>query len=314
MPRKNQKTGKYIECEWCGKLVYKTQTELKKGKHHYCSNECHAKARHVAAYENRPCELCGKLMYVAKKSKQRFCSPECQKIWQTQQVGELNIRFTQEKIRCEYCGEEFYIKQYKINNGQHHFCSKKCRQHWYADVWSQSEKWKEESKRRAVEVLKNNQTTTLTKPQIIINNLLKDMKIKFRNEEPFVYYSADNYLIDYDLIIEVMGDYWHSNPLKHDVLNDMQKKNIRRDKAKHTFLLEHYGINVLYLWEKDILENPELCKELIKLYIKEDGVLQNYHSFNYFIENDRLTLQKEPTKPYQDMKAEEIKKYIKIAI
>lgn len=47
MPKKNQKTGMYVECEWCGELIYKVQSKLIKNKHHYCSNECHAKARHA---------------------------------------------------------------------------------------------------------------------------------------------------------------------------------------------------------------------------------------------------------------------------
>lgn len=314
MPRKNQKNGEYVKCESCGKLIYKTQYQLNKNKHHYCSNKCHANARHEKAYEDRKCEICGAFMHVSKKSEQRFCSIECQKIWQTQQVGEINPNFTQEKIQCEYCGDYFYIKQYKINNGQHHFCSNECRRAWYANVWSQSEEWKEESKKRAAEILKNNQSITLTKPQIIINNILDKENIIYNNEESFIYYSADNYLIEYDLVIEVMGDYWHSNPLKYKKLNDLQKKNIRRDKAKHTFLLDYYGINILYLWEKDILENPELCALLIKLYIINNGILKDYHSFNYCVENGKLILQNKLVKPYQSMDIEEVKEYMKIAI
>ena len=42
-------------------------------------------------------------------------------------------------------------------------------------------------------ILKNNTTTTLTKPQIIVNNFLDSCNIKYNNEEPFVYYSVDNY-------------------------------------------------------------------------------------------------------------------------
>lgn len=311
---KNKKNGEYVKCESCGKIIYKTQYQLKKNKRHYCSNECHAHARHEKAYENRKCEICDTIMYVNKKSEQRFCSIECQKKWQTQQVGELNPNFTQKKIKCEYCGDFFYIKQHKINNGQHHFCSKECRQSWYANVWSQSEEWKEESRKRAVDILQDNQSITLTKPQIIINNILDKEEIKYNNEESFIYYSADNYLIEHNLIIEVMGDYWHANPFKYKQLNNLQKKNIRRDKAKHTFLLDYYDINVLYLWENDILKNPELCALLIKSYITNNGILNNYHSFNYYIENDKLILRNELTQPYQDMNIEEIKKYIKIAI
>lgn len=39
------------------------------------------------------------------------------------------------------------------------------------------------------------------------------MNIKYINEKTFKYYSVDNYLVDYNLIIEIMGDYFHANPI-----------------------------------------------------------------------------------------------------
>lgn len=314
MPPKGKLTGEYVACEWCGKLVYKTQSQLNKHEHHYCSNKCQSEKKHTETYEDRPCETCGELMHVSKKSTQRFCSTECQKIWQTQQVGELNKRFNREKISCAYCGNEFFIKKYKTNLDQNHFCSKECRQAWYATVWSQSDEWKEESRKRAVDVLKNNTKTTLTKPQIIINNLLDSCNIKYNNEEPFVYYSVDNYLIDYNLVIEVMGDYWHANPMKFNKLNDLQRKNIGRDKAKRTFIDKYYGIKILYLWEKDILERPDLCTLLIKLYMDNKGVIDNYHSFNYILHDGALVLSNKFIQPYQDMNNDKINEYKKVAV
>lgn len=314
MPPKGKLTGEYVACEWCGKLVYKTLSQLNKYEHHYCSNKCQSEKKHVETYEDRPCETCGKLIHVSKKSTQRFCSTECQKIWQTQQVGELNKRFNREKISCAYCGNEFFIKKYKINLDQNHFCSKECRQEWYANVWSQSDDWKEESRKRAVDILKNNAKTTLTKPQIIINDLLDSCNIKYNNEEPFVYYSVDNYLIDYNLVIEVMGDYWHANPMKFNKLNDLQRKNIGRDKAKRTFIDKYYGIKILYLWEKDILERPDLCMLLIKLYIDSNGAIDNYHSFNYVLHDGSLALGSKFVQPYQDMNNDKINEYKKVAV
>ena len=314
MPNKGQLKGEYVKCEWCGKLVYKTPSQLKKHKHHYCSNKCQSEKKHSETYEDRACEICGNLMHVSKKSTQRFCSVECQKIWQTRQTGELNTRFTQEKIKCDYCNKEYFVKKYKVDNDQNHFCSKECRQAWYSTVWSQSDEWREKSRIRALEMLQNNKIDTLTKPQLIVNELLNLYNIKYTNEEPFVYYSIDNYLVDYNLAIEVMGNYWHGNPLKFDKLNDLQRKNIRRDKSKHTFVNEYYGINILYLWEKDILENSELCGLLIKSYIANNGVLENYHSFNYIAKKDKLMLSDKLIQPYQDMDNGEIKDYIKTAV
>ena len=159
--------------------------------------------------------------------------------------------------------------------------------------------------------MKDNITITQTKPQLIINELLNNDNIKFTNEESFIYYSVDNYLSDYNLIIEVMGDYWHSNPIKFNLLNEMQKKNIIRDKSKHSFLYSKYNIEILYLWEEDILNNPLLCKNLINLYINRKGLLENYHSFNYELIDEQLVLKTDLIIPYQDMDIEIINRHIK---
>ena len=311
MPSRGDKTGIWVKCENCGKLIYKTLYQFNKHKHHYCSNKCQSELKHRDTYEDRACEICGKILHIRKKSKQRFCSDECQNIWQTKQVGLLNKRCKSQYISCDYCGKEFLAKQYKINDGRSHFCSKECRKKWYTEVWSQSDEWKEESRIRAANILKDNTTITQTKPQLIINELLNNDNIKFTNEESFIYYSVDNYLSDYNLIIEVMGDYWHSNPVKFNLLNEMQKKNIIRDKSKHSFLYSKYNIEILYLWEEDILNNPLLCKNLINLYINKKGLLENYHSFNYELIDEQLVLKTDLIIPYQDMDIEIINRHIK---
>lgn len=105
-----------------------------------------------------------------------------------------------------------------------------------------------------------------------------------------------------NLMIEVMGDFWHTNPLKYNKenLRDIQKKRIPRDKAKHTYIRNKYNIEILYLWENDIYNNIELCELLIKEYIKSNGNLKNYHSFNYIINDGEIVLNDEIIIPFQD--------------
>ena len=96
-------------------------------------------------------------------------------------------------------------------------------------------------------------------------------------------------------MIEVQGDFWHCSPLLSGKSNTSGiKRNLIKDKRKHTYIKNKYGIEVLYLWEKDINENFKLCKKLIELYIKNNGKLGNYHSFNYELnDNNELELIKE---------------------
>ena len=93
-------------------------------------------------------------------------------------------------------------------------------------------------------------------------------------------------------MIEVQGDFWHCSPLifeKRTNTNGISNNKLK-DKRKHTYIKNKYGIEVLYLWETDINENIDKCKELIRLYIKNNGVLDDYHSFNYTFNDGNLEL------------------------
>lgn len=306
-----KKTGYNVECEVCGKIVYQTQTQYNRAIHHFCSNTCQMAFQRAATYEFRNCEVCGKEMYVRKKLPLRFCGDKCQCEWQKTQVGELNSRFTRQKINCEWCNKEVYKKKYQIEGDQRHFCSDKCRQEWYAKVYSQTEEWKDKSRIRAVNILENNLISHVnSNPQLIINKLLDSKNIKYENEKNYTYYAIDNYLSEYNLIIEIMGDFWHSNPIKYQTIKyDIQKKRIGKDKAKHSYIKNNYNIEILYLWEYDIVNNIDLCYLLIKSYIESKGVLSNYHSFNYDITDNKLNLIGNLI-PYFSMKPDELSGFL----
>lgn len=285
------KTGKYINCEYCGAEVYKTLSQYNKRTHHYCSNKCQAMHKQTFTHEHRRCEVCGSDMYLSKKSTQRFCSYACQNEWQKSNTGFKNKKFQGKLVTCESCGAEFLVGKTIADSSRHHFCSVDCRQSWYSTVWSQTNEWKQESRERAAKLLSDNKVITMTKPQVIVNQLLDVLEIKYENEKSFKFYSADNYLCDYGLIIEVMGDYWHTSPLRYPIIkNDKQSFIISRDKAKRTYIYNNYGISILYLWEGDIMTRPDLCKELIRCYVSCGGVLNNYNSFNYSLVEGRLKI------------------------
>lgn len=293
--------GFLIPCDYCKKIIFYEQSRFKKNITHCCSRQCSFNLKSFNAHEYRVCEICQKDYYVKKISKQRFCSVDCQNEWQKTKIGMDNPRCTSQYIKCDYCGTEYLEKQYKIRNKQKHFCSKECRVFWYSEVFSQNKKWKEESRIRAVKILESGKVNTMTKPQIIVNNLLKNLNVSFINEKGFKYYSVDNYLNEYNLIIEVMGDYWHCSPLKFKLnSNSFHFKNVRKDKAKHTYIKKYYDIEILYLWEKDIYENDQLCKKIIEEYIRNNGVLKNYHSFNYYLKDGDLCLRENIIKSYAE--------------
>ena len=303
MPSKGELTGKYVPCDNCGKLIYRTPYRLQKNVHQFCCTACQKEYEHKEKYEDRPCEICGKLMHVSKMSTQRFCSDACQNEWQKTRVGDLNPKTNRLDVSCDWCGKIFQKTPSMIKRTNHNFCSNACRREWYAKVFSQQNEWKEASRERAIKMLSNGMMNTVnTKPQLIINDLLDGLNIIYNNEEPCEYYSIDNYIPAANLAIEVMGDFWHASPLKYhyDNLYPNQLKAIDRDKAKRIYLKNCHNMETLYLWEDDIYKRIDVCEKLIVEFINHKGELSNYNSFNYSIVNDELILNKEIIIPYQE--------------
>jgi len=290
-------------------------SEYNRNNHHYCSNNCQIEYRHKAAYEDRSCEICGKIMNVSKISKQRFCSDECQNKWQESCVGHNNPRYNRLEVKCSYCGNVIEVHPCDIKNKKHQFCNTKCRRNWYSEVFSQSEEWKEKSRIRGTSILSSGAIpSSLTSIQLKINSILNDNKISFTNEYNCKYFAIDNFLNESNLMIEVMGDYWHTNPNQYKIIKyKHQAKTISRDKAKRTYINNNYGINILSLWECDINNDVELCTKIIQEYIGSGGLLQNYNSFNYSLKDNRIVLNTDIIYPYFEVDIDEYRNKIEIA-
>lgn len=148
-----------------------------------------------------------------------------------------------------------------------------------------------------------------TTPQIIVNGILDALGIKYENEYRIGNYLIDNFLVEYHLSIEVMGDYWHCSPVKYTKpINNVQFHSVERDRKKANIIFRETGFRVLYLWEKDIIGRRGLCAKLIRKYVESNGVLDDYNSFNYaeYAGGD-IVAQKLYT-PFQSLSDEEFSK------
>ena len=145
--------------------------------------------------------------------------------------------------------------------------------------------------------------------------MLDDLRIGYKREYPLDYYSCDNFLSNYNLIIEVMGDYWHGNPIRYNeegfLMNQIQTKTILKDKQKRGYIKNNYGYPILNVWETDIKKNPDKCIALISAFVSNQGKLENLHSFNYSYENNVLKLNEDLIVPYQEMHSRDYAHLIK---
>lgn len=308
-------TGHDITCDNCGKIFYRRQYHIDRQEHQFCSSECQFNYQHKEKFEIRKCEICGTEFECSKLSTQRFCSNKCNSEWQKTITGELNPQFTSIKIPCNYCGKDHYVKQNKLEKQEHFFCNEKCRQDWYANIFSQTDEWREKKRIEAIKILGSGVISqTNSKPQQLVDSILTKNKISYEREKSITYYCIDNYLSE-NLMVEVMGDYWHCNPLKFtEKINKIQYDRIPKDKRKHTYVKNHFGVEILYIWEHDTYNDLDKCEKLILEYIKKNGELENYHSFNYYLDkNGELKLRDKLITPYQDMECDKYKHLLQVS-
>jgi G:T-mismatch repair DNA endonuclease (very short patch repair protein) len=90
-----------------------------------------------------------------------------------------------------------------------------------------------------------------TKIEIIVKDTLDGLDIKYVKNFRCDRYIFDFYLTDFNFVIECQGDYWHGNPEYFNEINEIQLKNLERDKRKINYLQEN-NIKSLYLWENEI--------------------------------------------------------------
>ena len=281
------------------------------------------------------CEYCGKEKTeppnVYKLNKNSYCSKECYWKDKTNKIehGENSKFYNRITTNCTNCGKEIKIIPYNYNKvnlfgDNHNFCSQECyweyRRKYYtgekASMFNHqyTEEQLQEMKKIIIKNSRNSKRFD-SNIQLIVNNILNKNNINYKREFIVKYYAIDNYLIDYNLMIEVMGDYWHTSPLKYNdnkyKINKIQQKGLLHDKQKHTYIKTHNNIEILYLWEGDINNNIKLCEKLILKYIECNGILGNYHSFNWMLENDNIILSDKIIIPYQDMKTDEYKNLLK---
>lgn len=104
-----------------------------------------------------------------------------------------------------------------------------------------------------------------TAPEVAFEKILKEIGIDYTTQKIVGFYIYDFYIPSLNLLCEVDGDYFHSNPIKYEVvkLNEMQKRNKIRDQKK-TRYAKGCGYVLERFWETDILNNPSSIKEKIE--------------------------------------------------
>jgi very-short-patch-repair endonuclease len=105
--------------------------------------------------------------------------------------------------------------------------------------------------------------------EYIFEGILASLEIKYQHS----YYIKsinkiyDFYLPDYNIIIEVDGDFWHCNPDKYPIPEcKTQIINLANDKIKTQWAIDN-GYTLLRFWENDINNNIKQIKQTLLEYL-----------------------------------------------
>ena len=107
-----------------------------------------------------------------------------------------------------------------------------------------------------------------------IQDMLDEMNIAYDIEKSLKFKNTwkhfDINLIDYPVLIEVDGNYWHGNKetMREGKPNFMQLKNKQNDMIKN-WVAKNAGYKLIRVWELDIKENYDEVKGTITKLLKE---------------------------------------------
>lgn len=141
--------------------------------------------------------------------------------------------------------------------------------------YQHSEDNKNKFRQNTLQMIKDGKFShTKTKPSIEFGNILLELDITYITEKIVGYWSFDYYLPEYDVYIEVDGDYFHSNPKIYPKgpKTKTQKINNARDISKNNYC-KKYGLLLGRFWESDILNNRKgiICRLNELLLSKKSG-------------------------------------------
>lgn len=334
-------------CNNCESIVEKQAYLAFKTERHFCNSECkYAYQRKYGSFNNTQefynCDCCNKEIKVKQyvlrektegKRKNIFCSQDCKRKWESENKrGANNHNYNRIRKTCEYCSKEYEVPQSQKDRNK--YCSVECRQ---LNSRNKIEceclickmpllKTKSQlEKSKSGHVFCSNECVgkynTMTRKKELIDKVCEICDKPYSVKQSYASKSVT-------CSVECQHEWQRRNLCGENANNynhDFKDRRYNCDwcgiettikspyKIKHTYILNNYNAEILYLWEEDISNDINMCRQLILLYIKNKGNLKNYHSFNYYLDsNGEAQLKNEEIIPYMDYPIEELKKIVNI--
>jgi very-short-patch-repair endonuclease len=212
-------------CEHCGTAFTRSRSE---GAGRFCSRECTAEGSR--RYPKHPCGWCGRP--VTRTAQNTYCSKRC---------AGLARRDPDALITCECrtCGSIFTRHRSRVEWGRGRHCSRECQ-------------------------LRGRNSTACEE---VLYDLLDELIgpegwIPQHRVFPNRRWVPDAVIHSQRLILQADGDYWHGkDPSTH--ANPIIAGRVKADAEFNAYAADT-GWTVLRLWEFDLMNNPDNCRERIR--------------------------------------------------
>jgi len=113
----------------------------------------------------------------------------------------------------------------------------------------------------------NRSTRPMSNLEQMVADMLDDLNIEYEREKPLKYQAGHRYydfhLIEYGVLIEVDGEYWHDTQGKASYVILMARKN----DAIKAWLAKSKGYNLIRIKEKELLEEYDGVREKFSLLV-----------------------------------------------
>ncbi|MGJ9456947.1 endonuclease domain-containing protein [Oceanobacillus sp. CF4.6] len=212
----------------------------------YCSKFCGSKKGPLT------CILCGN-SFLARNRKTKTCSKECAKSVKSTKFKQWHKSMSPEKKREHFNNIITKTAKTRRVNKTPSWNSGK------TGIYSQ-----ETIEKIRNSTLKQMQSQNFRKTNIekIMERFLIHNDIKYRYSFILKQRQYDFLLLDYNVIVECDGDYWHANPKFFPIPQDWQVKRQETDLIKNE-IAEKNGYVILRFWEDDILNNFQTVESAI---------------------------------------------------
>lgn len=105
-----------------------------------------------------------------------------------------------------------------------------------------------------------------TEPERLVRVVLEGLGVSFKTQVPIGPYTVDFFVPTAHLVLQSDGDYWHAHPDQYGEnkkpLTPSQRSRRRLDASCDSYMLQH-GYRVLRLWECDLHDDLENCRDRI---------------------------------------------------